>query len=116
MLLQIDPGNVATFKAKEAIVDAKIEMKNEEHVYLIEDLSRLERRPEWGERTRNPKNVTKLSGYLFLTEQMGWKKGLKVLVEQGEEAIKSNYNKSTIWKDLNQNTGIGSPRKKDTEP
>jgi len=25
---------------------------------------------------------------LFLTEQMGWRKGLKVLGEKGEEAIK----------------------------
>ena len=37
----------------------------------------------------DPKEVTKLSEYLFLTEQMGWKKGLKVLGEKGEEAIEN---------------------------
>merc|ERR1712127_855965 len=35
------------------------------------------------------KDISKLSEYLFLTEQMGWKKGLKVLGEKGEEAIEN---------------------------
>ena len=31
--------------------------------------------------------VTKVAEYLFLTEQMNWKKGLKILGERGEGAI-----------------------------
>ncbi len=31
--------------------------------------------------------ATKLAEYLFLTEQMNWRKGLKVLGEKGEGAI-----------------------------
>lgn len=32
-------------------------------------------------------NVQKLAGYLFLTEQMNWKKGLKIFAEKGKGAI-----------------------------
>ena len=35
----------------------------------------------------DPNDVTKLAGYLFLTEQMGWRKGLKLFGERGEEAV-----------------------------
>ena len=35
------------------------------------------------------KDVTKLSEYLFLTKQMGWKKSLKVLGEKGQEVIET---------------------------
>ena len=36
----------------------------------------------------DPNNVTKLDEYLFLTEQMGWRKELKLFGERGEEAVK----------------------------
>ena len=32
-------------------------------------------------------DVTKLAKYLFLAEQMGWRKGLKLFWERGEEAV-----------------------------
>ena len=35
----------------------------------------------------NINDVTKLAKYLFLTEHMGWRKGLKLFGEKGEEAV-----------------------------
>ena len=36
---------------------------------------------------RDVANLTKLAEYLFLTEQMNWRKGLKVLGKRGEGEI-----------------------------
>ena len=65
-------------------------MKNTSN--LTEDLG-------WKESTRevieeeefkyDPKDITKLSRYLFLTEQIGRKKGLKVFREKSEEIIET---------------------------
>ena len=35
----------------------------------------------------DPHDVTKLTKYLFLTEQMGWRKGLKLVEERGEDTV-----------------------------
>ncbi len=48
----------------------------------------LQDQDQVAESTGRPANsVVKLAEYLFLTEQMNWKKGLKAFAERGEEAI-----------------------------
>jgi len=96
VMLMIDPDNADTFDtpdAEKAMLDAEIDMLNEEYMFLTEDLGWKE---GFGEEKysndadatcKDTKNIIKLAEYLFLTDQMGWKKGLKVLGERGEEAI-----------------------------
>ena len=58
-------------------------------------------------------SITKLAKYLFVTEQMGWRQGLKTFGERGEKAIgKELHSKSTTWKDFNQNTGMNLPKRR----
>ena len=38
---------------------------------------------------KDPKAVKVLAQYMFLTEQVGWKKILKLFGDEGEEAIES---------------------------
>ena len=35
----------------------------------------------------DPNNLTKLAEYLFVTEQLGWHKDLKLFGERGEETV-----------------------------
>ena len=66
-------------------------MVDEEYIYLTEYLGQkegLNEENEEKESESDPEDVTKLSEYLFLTKQMGWTRGLKVLGKKGEEAIK----------------------------
>ena len=91
-MLQIDPENVDTFDVEKAMTAVKNEMMDEEYIYMSEDLGRkqgLNTEIEEKEDTSDPKDVAKLAEYLFLTKQMGWKKGFKVLQEKGEEAIET---------------------------
>ena len=74
MMLQIDPGNTNTFNVVKATTDVEYKMMDEEYVYLTEDLGWKEGMKEEFEEEESkcdPKDATKLSEYLFLTEQMG---------------------------------------------
>ena len=86
VLLQINPGNVDTFDAEEAMVDAKMKMLNEEYMFLTENLGWKEGLN--GEECNNdPKGVTKLAKEVFLTKQLGRRKGLQIFGEKVEQAI-----------------------------
>ena len=64
-------------------------MINKEYIYLTEDIVWKEGMNKEKEYKSNSKDVTKYSKYAFLNEQLEWEKGLKVLWEKGEEAIKN---------------------------
>ena len=73
MLLQINPGNIDAFNVEKATTEVKHEMMDEEYIYMTEDLGRKEGlKEEIGEEEfkGDPKDVTKLSEYLLLTEHM----------------------------------------------
>ena len=75
----------ATFSVTEDTFD-KVEA---EYMYLTKTLGWKED-IDGGDDTSSdadPNDVTKLAKYLSLTEQMGWRKGLKLFVERGEEAV-----------------------------
>ena len=60
--------------------------------------------------------VAQVAEFLFLTEQMGWKKGLKIFHEQGKDAMESELNRYMTWKDSSPSTGTNSPRRNEHVP
>ena len=73
-MLQIDPCNANAFDVDKATTDVEYQMMEEEYIYLTKDLGwkeDLEEEIEEEELKCDPKDVTKLSEYLFLIEQMG---------------------------------------------
>ena len=73
VLLQIDPGDVETSNAEKATKDVRIDRMKKEYIYPTEVLGQKEGLNEDTEYKSNPKDVMKLSGYLFLTKQLGRK-------------------------------------------
>ena len=70
-------------------------MSNDDNAYHESEFTRLD---GWGKgmketgkanesRSESQGGIAKLTEYLFVTEEMNWKKGLKVLGERGETAI-----------------------------
>ena len=71
-MLQLDPCNPNAFDVDKATTDVEYEMMDEEYIYLTEDLGweeGLKEEIEEEEFKCDPKDVTKLSGYLFLTKR-----------------------------------------------
>ena len=62
---------------------------DEEDIFLKETLEWKEGLKEEQDRTSDAytHDVTKLAKYLFLAEEMGWRKGLPVFGEKEEEAV-----------------------------
>ena len=74
MMLQIDPNDTKAFDVDRATTDVEYQMMDKEYVYLTEDLGWKKDLKEEIEEEKlkcDPRDVTKLSEYPFLTEQTG---------------------------------------------
>ena len=72
-MLQIDPCDANAFDMDKATTGVKYQMMDEEYIYLTKDLGwkeGMKEEFEEEERECDPTDVTKLSGYLFLTNQL----------------------------------------------
>ena len=71
------------------VTEDKFDMIKAEYMSLTETLGRkdgiggMDDTPS----DSDPNDVTKLAKYLFLTEHMIWRKGLKLFGERGEESV-----------------------------
>ena len=78
-------------------IDSEFNKDEAEYTFLHSTLGwdeGMKNKDIYGKRknTRRKKGITKLPGYLFLTDQIGWKQGLyvDVLGERGEKAIEKD--------------------------
>ena len=82
ILLQFNSDNVG-------ITEDKFDAADADYIFLTKTLARKEGLNKQNDSTlgANMNDVTKLAKYLLLTEHIGWRKGLKLFREKGDEAV-----------------------------